>query len=274
MTADLVVADDMSSSTTEPRPLEPSKTPPENPPERPGVDDMSSMPIGAEVYQGDWLRMGQGEGRPSIYIYGKYLTPIPVTTTLATVRAEFDEWMATWRGSSCRLRLHDLLVSLRPAEGWQLRDAGCLATSSFTCGDAYWHKSSFLQLAAFVDTVEYLQDTSDATIRLFAQDPVYSHLDREFISSIKVTPITVPCTWPLDNYDGHKATDHFGLSSFICEWCMNHQAWFPRALLYKGVKLLVTTLLGDATAIEKRRGRLKARVAWVRSFCWPILTVI
>lgn len=77
-----------------------------------------------------------------------------------------------------------------------------------------------IQFVAFMDIVEHLQSTSDDEIRILAQEPVYTSLDVEFLSSLNVSTSTETRTG--DTMPGKTAlTNASTYASFVFEAFMD-----------------------------------------------------
>lgn len=106
--------------------------------------------------------------------------------TLDRLRETYKARMSAWRDSSCRAELRRLLDQTRPDEGWQVDNAVCLASGSFSSDNVMLRNRSMTQFCAFMDTVEHTQSTSDKPITLHAEELFYSPLDVEFLRSLDV----------------------------------------------------------------------------------------
>lgn len=116
--------------------------------------------------------------------YGRPSTDRDIT--LDKLRASYKARTSAWRSSSCRAELQRLLEQKRPDDGWQIDNAVCLASGSFSSDNVMLRNRSMTQLAAFMDTVGYAQASSDIPISVHAEELFYSPIDVEFLQSLDV----------------------------------------------------------------------------------------
>lgn len=207
-------------------------------PRRPGTNFSlnDALPIGEEAYhEGGWIRVGQGIDRVPLEVHG--WPQMRKDLDAEALRSEYDDLMGVWKGSDCRKHLHEILAGQQPPQGWQIEEAICLGTGSWsrsheqTPQGAFYAKRSMIQLVMFMDTVAYLQASNRSSLRIFAQEFKYTPLDWEFLATLGVTVIKVPTRDGENAYDGPDAVNLIGGSSFICEFCIEHNYRFIKRLL-------------------------------------------
>lgn len=108
----------------------------------------------------------------------------------------------------------------------------------------------------FYDTVNYLQDSSDKHINIIAQNPVYTPLDVEFLSSLEVRGMIVPVAMRMEgeaSWQSQTAFDLFSSSTFVCELCIEHDPSFLERLIAENVKLAIGSMLGATDIVAEER---------------------
>ncbi|KAK0786620.1 hypothetical protein LTR75_013150 [Friedmanniomyces endolithicus] len=104
--------------------------------------------------------------------------------TLERLQTDFKTKSKVWRNSTCRQELLAILDKQQPDTGWQLQEVVCLATNSFSRDNFQARQRSMMQWVAFFDIVQHLQTRQEGSIALFAQEPNYTALDKQFLQSL------------------------------------------------------------------------------------------
>ncbi|KAK3722959.1 hypothetical protein LTR37_002104 [Vermiconidia calcicola] len=144
--------------------------------------------------QGDtadgWVSVKRGKG--SRQLCSTPRQPLPDRhITVQTLEAKYDRDMQTWKQSACRKELRQILDKKQPDEGWQIKEAVCFASGSFSRDNWEAQRRSMLQFVAFIDTAQYIEAGSSDTIGLFAQEPMYTPVDVEFLSGMGIKVSTL-----------------------------------------------------------------------------------
>lgn len=128
--------------------------------------------------------------------------------------ANFRWSQKQWAESDVRRDLHGLAKGLEPERGWAIDQAITLATGSFSMIDDMAHKSSdsFFQLAAFLDAAQNLCGVT-RSMRLIAQDPVYTYLDLLFLRELGIEPFR----GGMPDSDLPDAVDLITARTLVCE---------------------------------------------------------
>ncbi|KAK4900998.1 hypothetical protein LTR27_002181 [Elasticomyces elasticus] len=136
------------------------------------------------------------------------------------LRLEFETKSKQWRASTCRRAMLNILDKQQPDEGWQLTRAVCLATNSFSRDNWQARQRSMMQWVAFFDTTKYLQSLQKGHIQIYAQEPNYTPLDREFLASLKVQVLDAAVETASKDGLG-EAEQHIKPSAFVFEAFMD-----------------------------------------------------
>ena len=100
--------------------------------------------------------------------------------------ADYERYIRWWKTSECRRALRQTLDKVKPDEGWQIKEAIILGSGSFTRDNMECVKRSMLQITAFKDIVQHIQSTSTDDIKIIAQEPQYTSVDRRFLSELGI----------------------------------------------------------------------------------------
>ncbi|KAK3629032.1 hypothetical protein LTR56_018268 [Elasticomyces elasticus] len=159
------------------------------------------------------------------------------TLTVEDLTLLYTEKQRIWAGSNERAEVMEILDFGRPADGWQISEAICLGTGSFS---EVWLSGydgsgkAMLQFAAFMDIVAHLQHGNHGSIRSLIQDPCYHEVDRAFLESLGMSP-SVSHDERLGSepeyVDGLDALDSITGSSFICELAIENNLAFMRKVI-------------------------------------------
>ncbi|TKA25307.1 hypothetical protein B0A50_06211 [Salinomyces thailandicus] len=157
---------------------------------------------------------GKGRGRPQTFLHG--LNPPLREYTAEKLGEEIQKKMKAWQRSSCRRELLQILDKQRPEQGWQISQAVCLATGSFSRENWQSRQRSVTQYAAFVDITQHLRSGHEAEIRCYAQEPQFTSVDKEYLRRTDVIVLEQ------DSATGSPpglgpASQHLGLGTFVFE---------------------------------------------------------
>lgn len=170
--------------------------------------------------------------------------------TVEKLKVGYDKCMRTWRASACRRGVRQILDRKQPDDGWQIKEAICMATGSFSRDNWEHQKRSMCQFVAFMDTVQYLQATSSETIDIFAQELIYTEVDNDFLSQMGITVYNVSWTLsgPYITNSGASVSDHLGSASFVFEPFMEFNSEAVRHLVTSRIRLLIGSAVPNVLA--------------------------
>ena len=198
------------------------------------------MPDGHEQQLDDgWTRVSRGKAKEPVYIHG--LNPQSRDMTVEKIRADFESKKKRWLNSSCNLQVRQILDRVRPDEGWQIGNAVCLATGSFSRDNWQNRQRSLMQFVAFTAVVQHLQKAQTPKILCYAQEPEYTPVDKEFLASMGL--ITLPCHKGLDDLGLGAAATYLNASTFVFEPYMDLSVDSMRELFGSGVRLYIGSSL-------------------------------
>ena len=216
----------------------------------------------------EWVTVGRSKGgRPKqSHEYDK----LDRETTVDSIRAGFDQSTALWKGSPSRRALVELLGGNLFSSDFGIRKAVCLATGSFSRDNLQNRRRSMLQFAVFIDILRHLERLAKVKIDVLAQDPMYTIVDVDFLSTLKVQVIgphssdskPLPC-------DLQEVKPHLGQTTFVYEPYMNTSLDDMELLcsgdvgLYIGSSWRKETFMTDASGVRVFHTRLSTLV---RSF--------
>ncbi|KAK0353632.1 hypothetical protein LTR02_012580, partial [Friedmanniomyces endolithicus] len=177
------------------------------------------MPNDAEQRpEGEWTRVGRSRRSPPKFLHG--LDPPMKGLTLERLQTDFETKSRVWRNGTCRQQTLAILDKQQPDTGWQLQEAVCLATNSFSRDNFQARQRSIMQWVAFFDIVQHLQIKQDDPIAVFAQEPNYTALDKQFLQRLDVRVLDADLNG--DHVAGlGEAKQHVRASSFVFEAFMD-----------------------------------------------------
>ncbi|KAK5736518.1 hypothetical protein LTR17_007337 [Elasticomyces elasticus] len=140
--------------------------------------------------------------------------------TIGHLRIEFEAKSRQWGSSTCRRAILNILDKQQPEEGWQLTEAVCLATNSFSRDNWQARQRSMMQWVAFFDITKHLQTLEERHVQIYAQEPNYTPLDREFLASLGVKVLDAAIKTASAGGLG-KAEQHIAPSAFVFEAFMD-----------------------------------------------------
>lgn len=99
-----------------------------------------------------------------------------------------------------------MLDKAKPASGWQIKAAACLAAGSMKFGNsAHVEGRSLFQIACFLDVVEHVQQSSDHRILMFGEELKYTDRDIALLASKNVIASKGPDFKAYDPQDSEAA---------------------------------------------------------------------
>jgi hypothetical protein len=159
----------------------------------------------------------------------------------------YDEFTRTWKSSSCSMELQQILDKIQPDDGWQMKNAICLASGSFSRTNVMNRGRSMGQFVAFMDTVKHVQTTSNHTIRINAKEKFYTDVDVEFLKQLGVEVHNDLAMAKHLEEDPHAWSD-MGPESMIFEFYMEPTKSAFRKILKSGSGLIISTHLPERFA--------------------------
>lgn len=159
--------------------------------------------------------------------------------TVETISREFDRHRAAWRKSTARSAVYQILHNLHVLDSpsISIKKAICLALGSFSRNNLETRRRSMAQLACFIDVVEHIESKSDGKVVLFAQDPIFTSIDRDFLKTLGFLVLDTE-----KRKDGiGKATDHFNSEAFVAEFCLDMLVESVEQILGSHIPLLITS---------------------------------
>lgn len=160
--------------------------------------------------------------------------------TLNKLIASYEHRMQIWRASTCRQQVRQIFDRKKPESGWQIKQAICFASGSFCRDNWECQRRSMAQFVAFMDIVDHLQTTSAAEICISARELVYTQLDAEFLSKLKVAA-SVTESIPPPSEGTSVLQDESDCDSFVFEPFMDKVLSAVQTLLTFNAKLFIGT---------------------------------
>lgn len=174
------------------------------------------MPNGVEErYEDGWTVIGRGKNYKPKFVHG--IDKPMEGLTVKHLSTDFNAKSKQWRSSTCRRATLDILDKQHLNEEWHIDKAVCLATSSFSRDNWQARQRSMMQWAAFFDIVQHLQSKVESAITTFAQEPMYTPLDRQFLEILGVRVLDADH----GDKDLGEAVQHLGPSTFVLEAFMD-----------------------------------------------------
>lgn len=205
------------------------------------------MPDEDEILQDDgWIRVTSKKGAPQRFVSG---VPRPdKEATLDTLTALLQKKTDLWRRSTCRKEVHKALERHRPDDGWTFDKALCLATGSFSREQGELINRTMFQLAVFLDTVNHLSGVSSISIPMYAQDPKYTDLDREFLTTLHVE--TSQMNLADIEFGLTQVKEHMGPNTLLFEFYMDMGWDSIRDIIEADTLLYIGTAFQDRKLIN------------------------
>ncbi|KAK5724919.1 hypothetical protein LTR17_013408 [Elasticomyces elasticus] len=181
---------------------------------------------------------------------------VDTTLNVEDLMHRYGEKQRIWASSDERSKTIGILQTYKPADGWNITEAICLGTGSFS---EVWFSGyngsgrSLLQLAAFQDIVAWLQQDCPVAIKVLIQDPSYHILDRAFISALGLG-LTISHGGYRDGHDangeGRDALESIRPTTFLCELMIEQNTELMRKLSEFTPQLILgsswpSTIIGD-----------------------------
>ncbi|KAF2725243.1 hypothetical protein K431DRAFT_281192 [Polychaeton citri CBS 116435] len=119
---------------------------------------------------------------------------------VARVLADFERKSRVWKASTCRHRIFEILQKQTPDGGWPVHKAYCLGSGSFSRDNVLLRQRSMLQFVAFTDILDSVRSLGvngteggdGGGIKVYAQEPIYTEVDKEFLGSLAVDCVDPP----------------------------------------------------------------------------------
>jgi hypothetical protein len=102
--------------------------------------------------------------------------------TAENLHSEFKKLQERWKDTAVAKQVHELASK----NDWAARDASCIGIGSFSRDWEHRHRSMW-QLVLFMDIVQHL--TKDKEMQLYAQDPAFTSLDKDFLQLLHITTL-------------------------------------------------------------------------------------
>lgn len=184
-----------------------------------------------EQLEGGWTRVSGRSSKPVFEISG--LAAPAKDATLEKLLADFEKKIRVWQRSSCRKTIFKMLERERPEEGWNLNKAVCLASGSFSRDNFENSKRTMTQFATFIDIVQHVSEDQSNSIQMFAQDPSYTSLDKEFLShlNVQVLDTSFQEVFLTSRENFGPAQDHLGPQTMLFEFFMEASPEKVKAIL-------------------------------------------
>ncbi|CAD0112538.1 unnamed protein product [Aureobasidium uvarum] len=179
------------------------------------------------------------------------LPPVDRSLTAQKLLDEHNRCKQQWVESDARRWLQQLLARQMTEGGWSLNKAICVALGSPSLSWANRHRSVW-QLVMFMDLVDLVRPKLNHAneFKLYAQEPRFTSLDREFLQSLDIAVLDPP--------QAEELVDQSTLIFIPCiEWLLE----LPFMLVAKTSPLYVSSsmhwIIDEA---ERSRNRLVADV--------------
>ncbi|EME45703.1 hypothetical protein DOTSEDRAFT_171280 [Dothistroma septosporum NZE10] len=146
--------------------------------------------------------------------------------------ADYRRKLNTWRQDQSRQATLRILDRVRPDSGWNVSTAVCLASGSFSRDNLEGRRRSMWQMVVFVDLSRHLRED----LKMVAQDPAYTAMDRLFLQSLGIEVLDVN----LDKQNGlGAAREYMGNETFVFEPFLDMDAVMMRQVLDADLALYV-----------------------------------
>jgi hypothetical protein len=209
---------------------------------------------GSKDTSNDWTTVGRRKGRkghkPNSPDGPPSMWDPDNDVDLAELQRLYEDFKRTWISGSCRQELRQILDRIQPDDGWQMKNAICLASGSFSRTNVMNRGRSLTQFVAFMDTVEHVQATSNHPIRINAKEKFYTDVDVEFLTQLGVEVHNDLAMKKILEEDPHAWSD-LGPESMIFELFMEPTISAFRKILESGSGLIISTHLPERFAAVK-----------------------
>lgn len=162
--------------------------------------------------------------------------------TVEKLQAAYDKTVKVWQSSTCRTQLLKILDQAQPDEGWQIKEAICLASGSFSRDNWEGQKRSMHQFVAFMDIVQHVQKSSSETVEVIAQEMIYTHVDVDFLSAKGITVHNKAALGDVV-YKNPDIREALGPQSMVFEAFMDMTTESIQQLLDTGMRLYIGSSL-------------------------------
>lgn len=142
----------------------------------------------------------------------KRALPVKVMEGLtgAKLSQDFVLMRDKWRLTECATFMKQFITSKR----WDIKTAVCIGIGSFSLDWEHRYRSLW-QLALFVDVLDWAMENDERSeVIIYAQDPIFSAVDIDFLSSLRRPVIVVE-----DGIQKHISSRTFIFSPFV-DWAL------------------------------------------------------
>lgn len=196
-----------------------------------------------------WTRVG---GRSSSVVIGASGFPnLDKDATLTKLLSDFEKKMNVWKHSSCCRAVYKMLERECPEEGWPFNKAICLASGSFSRDNLENRKRSLSQFVTFIDIVNHVSEECASPIRMLAQDPSYTDLDKQLLAHFEIEVLDLSLEDMILKRDLYPAKTHLGPQTMLFEFFMDTAADHLRAIVEANLQFYLGSSL--QIWIDKRR---------------------
>jgi hypothetical protein len=120
--------------------------------------------------------------RSGSQVAGQLPSQIVQGLTAESLHFEFKKLQERWKDTAVAKQIEELAGKNK----WVSREATCIGIGSFSRDWEHRHRSMW-QLVLFMDIVQYL--AKDKDMHLYAQDPVFTSLDKDFLQLFHITTL-------------------------------------------------------------------------------------
>lgn len=204
----------------------------------------------------EWTHVSRGRGK------GRSAQPPPVLNSfpaiskdldVAEIRKDYNRKLKTWRSSTCRSTLLQILKTLQPDAGWHVHNAVCLAMGSLSRDNLECRRRSMWQMVVFADIIDLLANDEEVqSIEAVLQDPAFTGLDQEFLRTIEMDILPLLPDTSVKPGLG-PASAYCGPSTFVLELFMDMETPSIKELVKADVEIYIGSSM--QTRIERAKAR-------------------
>lgn len=132
-----------------------------------------------------WTHVPNRKGASPKMING--VPPLAKDVSPETLWRDFQVKTHFWRTSSCRREILSILEKYQPMDGWDIQNAICIATNSFSRDNWQARRRSMMQLVAFVDICQNIHLGHSGSLPMSAQEPNYTAVDQSFLEKLGIS---------------------------------------------------------------------------------------
>ncbi|KAF2162823.1 hypothetical protein M409DRAFT_26679 [Zasmidium cellare ATCC 36951] len=182
--------------------------------------------------------------------------------TVPKLQQDFQAKLKTWKSSTCRKSLLQILNRIRPESGWAIEKAICLASGSFSRENLECRRRSMWQIVVFADIVEYLRtEGGDAAtgLEVVAQEPMNTELDVEFLDTLNIKALEIDTAAKVEGLG--PATEYLGEKTFAYEPFLDMTATMLDEVLDADLPLYIGSSIRGLKEKTTQAGQLAKRFA-------------